>query len=152
MDTDHFEPDAFEPDARLPALHDTPCDFSAGAGYRALRAKAIRQLRCQLRDWDGVPAVHTTGTPCLVAASERAKLHDSLDLLQRAGEDVPSWLYRTEPLVRTTDATAGVSAKVSLVGLLADITRVLAWFDAAPGPLRADATDAGDDARARVLV
>jgi hypothetical protein len=147
MDTGHFEPDA-----RLPALHDTPCDSSAGSGYTALRAEAIRQLRCQLGAWACVPAVHPTGTPCLVAASERAKLHASLDLLRRAGEEVPSWLYRTEPLVRTTDAAGGISAKVSLVSLLADITRVLAWFDAAPGPLGADATVAGDDARARVLV
>jgi hypothetical protein len=156
MDTQHFELLA----KLTPTLRDTGGDFGVRAGQLALRSEALRQLRGQLREWQRVPAMHTTGTPCLVVASERAKLHDSLDLLRTAGEDVPSWLYQRGSLVRTTNAAGGIAAGVSLVSLLADITRVLAWFDAAPRPLGAglasgraglgaDADGTGDDAGAR---
>jgi hypothetical protein len=152
MDTQHFELLA----KLTPTLHDTGCDFGVRAGQLALRAEALRQLRGQLREWQRVPAMLTTGTPCLVVASEWAKLHDSLDLLRTAGEEVPSWLYRRGSLVRTTNAAGGIAAGVSLVSLLADITRVLARFDSAPRPLEAgvapehprlgpDAAIAGDD-------
>jgi hypothetical protein len=157
MDIDHFEP----PARPTPPQHETDSDSSARAGRRALRAGALRQLLWQQREWERVLAAHTTGTPCLVAASERANLHDSLDLLRQAREDVPSWLYGRGSLVRTTDAAGGIVAEVILVSLLADITRVLAWFDSAPRLLGAsiasahpwvgaDAADAGDDSRARV--
>jgi hypothetical protein len=156
MDNQHFELLA----KHTPTPRDTGCDFGVRAGQLALRAEALRQLRGQLREWQRVPAMHTTGTPCLVVASERAKLHDSLDLLRTAGEDVPLWLYRRGSLVRTTNAASGIAAGVSLVSLLADITQVLAWFDAAPRPLgaglasgraglSADADVTGHDAGAR---
>jgi hypothetical protein len=109
MDIDYFEPGA----RLIPALHDTPCAPTAVAGHGALRAEAIRQVRSQLREWQRVPAMHTTGSPCLVVASERAKLHDSLDLLQRAGEDVPPWLYRQGALVWSMNAASGITAGVS---------------------------------------
>ena len=125
MDTQHFELLA----KHTPTLRDTGCDFGVRAGPLGLRAEALRQWRGQLREWQRVPAMHTTGTPCLVVASERAKLHDSLDLLRTAGEDVPLWLYRRGSLVWTTNTAGGIAAGVSLVSLLADITRVLAWFD-----------------------
>jgi hypothetical protein len=145
MDTQHFELLA----KLTPTLRDTGGDFGVRAGQLALRSEALRQLRRQLREWQRIPAMHTTGTPCLVVASERAKLHDSLDLLQRAGEDVPPWLYRQGSLVWSMNAASGITAGVSLVNLLADITRVLAWFDAAPSPLGADADVVGDDGSAR---
>ena len=72
------------------------------------------------------------GTPCLIAATERAKLNDSLDLLQEAGEDVPPQLYRRGSLQRITDAARGATAGVSVARLVADIDQVLAWFDPEP--------------------
>jgi hypothetical protein len=156
MDTDHFKSLA----PRTPARPDTGCDSGVGAGRGALRAEALRQLRWQQREWERVLAAHPTGTPCLVAASQWAGLTDGLELLQQAGEEVPSWLYRRGSLQRITDAAGGTTTGVSVAGLLAAITRVLAWFDSAPGPLgagvvsehlwvRADADGAGDDAGAR---
>ena len=145
MNTEHFESLA-----RLsPALHDTEGHFNARPSQGALRAEALRQLRWQLREWQRVSAMHATGTPGLVVASERAKIHDSLDLLQRAREDVLSWFCRRGALVWTTNAAGGIAAGVSLVSLLADLTRVLAWFDAEPA-LGADAVVAGGDWSARV--
>ena len=69
------------------------------------------------------------GTPCLVAPSARVRFHESLDLLRKAGEDVPAWLYRRGSLVRTRDAAGGTTVGVSLVSLLADVARVLEWVD-----------------------
>ena len=98
----------------------------------ALRAEALRQFRWQRQQWEDLPATHVPGTPCLLAATERAKFTDSLALLQEAGEDVPPQLAPRGSLVRTSDAAGGPRASVSVVGLLADIDRVLAWFEPEP--------------------
>ena len=147
MDTDHFKPLA-----RLtPAWHNTGCDSGVGVCHGARRSEALRQLRWQQQEWERVLAAHTAGTPCLVAASQWAGLTDGLDLLRQAGEDVPSWLYRRGSLQRITDAAGGTTMGVSVAGLLAAITQVLAWFDSAPGPIGADADVAGDHSGAREL-
>jgi hypothetical protein len=147
MDTDHFKPLA-----RLtPAWHDTGCDSGVGVCHAARRAEALRQLRWQQQEWERVLAAHIPGSPCLVAASQWAGLTDGLDLLRQAGEDVPSRLYRRGSLQRITDAAGGTTMGVSVAGLLAAITQVLAWFDSAPGPIGADADVAGDHSGAREL-
>jgi hypothetical protein len=147
MDTDHFKPLA-----RLtPAWHDTGCDSGVGVCHGARRAEALRQLRWQQQEWERVLAAHIPGSPCLVAASQWAGLTDGLDLLRHAGEDVPSRLYRRGSLQRITDAAGGTTMGVSVAGLLAAITQVLAWFDSAPGPIGADADVAGDHSGAREL-
>jgi hypothetical protein len=87
-------------------------------------------LRWQQQEWERRLAAHTAGMRCLVAPRERARFHESLDVRRKAGEDVPSWLYRRGSLVRTTDAAGNATAGVSVVSLLADVTRVLEWFDA----------------------
>ncbi len=97
----------------------------------ALRAEAVRQLHWQQQTGERRLASHPPGQPCLVPLAERALLHESLDLLRHAGEPVPSCLYRRGSLMRTTDATGMVRVGVSLASLLADITRALAWLDAA---------------------
>jgi hypothetical protein len=78
---------------------------------------------------------HAPGTPCLIAADNRAGLNNGLDLLREAGENVPPRLYQRGSLVRTTNAAEGAMGSVSLASLLADITRVLAWFDPEPSAL-----------------
>jgi hypothetical protein len=98
----------------------------------ALRAEALRQLRWQQGEWARILATHPPGTPCRVAAVERARIIDSLVLLQEAGEDIPRSLFPCGSRVRPTDAARGSRASVSVNGLLADIARVLAWFDAEP--------------------
>ena len=98
----------------------------------ALRAEALRQLRWQQEEWARILATHTPGTPCRIASTERAWIIDSLVLLQEAGEDIPRSLFPCGSHVRPTDAARGNSACVSVNGLLADIARVLAWFDAEP--------------------
>jgi hypothetical protein len=108
---------------------DAPPDPGSPHEAAALRAEALRQLRWQQQEWQRRLAAHRPGTPCLVAPRERARFHESLDLLRKAGEDVPSWLYRSGSLVRTTDAAGSAAAGVSVVSLLADVTRVLERFD-----------------------
>ena len=49
-----------------------------------------------------------------------------------AGEDVPDHLYPRASLVHGTDAAGVPGVRVGLAGLVADITRVLAWFNAEP--------------------
>src|SRR5215212_280913 len=58
----------------------------------ALRAEALRQLRWQQGEWARILATHPPGTPCRIAAIERARISDSLVLLQEAGEDIPKSL------------------------------------------------------------
>ncbi|MCD6032224.1 MAG: hypothetical protein K0S78_4406 [Thermomicrobiales bacterium] len=122
MDSDCSDP--------LTPTHD---DALPGPGMRTtkalLRAEALRQLHWQQRAWRRVLAAHAPGTPCLIGATERAGIHDALDLLRAAGEDVPARLYHRGSLVRTTDAASGVPAEVRLAGLLVDLDRVLAWLD-----------------------
>jgi hypothetical protein len=113
------------------ARHDVHPGPNFCAGNALLRTEALRQLHWQQRDWARILATHVTGTPCLVASTDRAGLNDGLDLLRAAGEEVPARLYRRGSLVRTMDAAGSIAAGVSLVSLLADITRVLEWFDAA---------------------
>jgi hypothetical protein len=74
-------------------------------------------------------AAHSPGAPCLVAPSERARFLAGLDLLRKAGKGVPPWLYRWGSHVPTTDAAGSTASGVSLMRLLADIARALAWFD-----------------------
>jgi hypothetical protein len=121
--------DSERSDPLTPAHDDPPPASGVGTTKALLRAEALRQLHWQQRAWERVLAAHAPGTPCLITATERAGIHDGLDLLRAAGEDVPSRLYRRESLVRTTDAASGVPAGVRLTGLLADLDRVLAWFD-----------------------
>jgi hypothetical protein len=116
-------------DTETPAHDDAPPGPDVRTSKVLLRAEALRQLHWQQRAWARVLAAHTPGTPCLIASTERAGLHDGLDLLRAAGEDVPSRLYHHGSLVRTTDAARGVPAGVSLAGLLADLDRVLERFD-----------------------
>jgi hypothetical protein len=109
MDTEHFAPLA-----RLtPSLHDA----RPGSGFRevnaALRAEALRQLHLQQREWAGTLTTHSPGTSGLVGPAARAGLTDGLDVLRQAGG----------------------TARVQLADLLADITRVLPWFDSAPSAL-----------------
>ena len=118
-------------DTLTPAHDDPPPGPGVRTTKALLRAEALRQLHWQQRAWARVLAAHVPGTPCRIAATERAGIRDGLDLLQAAGEDVPSRLYHRESLVRTTNAASGVPAGVSLAGLLADLDRVLAWFDPA---------------------
>ena len=116
-------------DPVTPAHDDPPPTSGLDTRNVLLRAEALRQLHWQQRAWARVLAAHAPGTPCLIASTERAGLHDGLDLLRAAGDDVPSRLYHRGSLVRTTDAARGVPAGVSLAGLLADLDRVLARFD-----------------------
>jgi hypothetical protein len=102
-----------------------------GTVNATLRTEALRQLRWQQREWTRILA---TQAPDLIAAAARAGFTDGLDLLRKAGEDVPSWLYRRGALVETWGATA----RVALTKLLADLTQVLAWFD--PEPSAGDQT------------
>jgi hypothetical protein len=95
----------------------------------ALRAEALRQLRWQQGQWARILATHPPGTPCRVAATEQARIIDSLVLLQEAGEDIPRSLFPCGSRVRPTDAAQEVPAGVSLAGLLANLDRVLEWFD-----------------------
>ena len=73
---------------------------------------------------------HEPGTPCLVASADRAGLHNGLDLLRRAGEDVPSRFYRRGAYVPTSAGGSATSVRVS--DLLVDITQALRWFDCEP--------------------
>jgi hypothetical protein len=95
-----------------------------------LRAEALRQLRWQQGVWMSVLTAHAPGTPCLVASTDRAGLHNGLDLLRQAGEDVPSRFYRREAYVQTTAGGTAMSVRVS--DLLVDITQALRWFDSEP--------------------
>jgi hypothetical protein len=72
---------------------------------------------------------HAPGTPCLVASADRTGLHDGLDLLREAGEEVPARLYRRGSRVRGPAAAGGTTANVSLSGLVAEITQALELFD-----------------------
>jgi hypothetical protein len=158
MDTNHFEPLA-----RLtPALHDTSCDSGVRARHGALWAEALRQLRWQQRALARTLITHTPGTPRLVVPAARAGLTDGPDLLRQAGEDVPSWFDQGRSLLWTVGA-ARRTESVRLADLLADLTRVLTWFDSALRPLEAgvasehprlgpDAAIAGDDSGAREQV
>ncbi|HKG29096.1 MAG TPA: hypothetical protein VKB01_08175, partial [Thermomicrobiales bacterium] len=74
-------------------------------------------------------AAHPPGTPCLVPAAHRAGLDDCLDLLREAGEHIPSWLHQQRSIVRATNGAGGITGTVKLANLVADISRVLAWFD-----------------------
>ena len=94
-----------------------------------LRAEALRRARWQTGEWERLLASHLPGTPCLIACNEWAKIVDCLDLLREAGEEIPTHLYPRGSLVRSTDPARGMSASVSVAGLLANITRVLAWYD-----------------------
>jgi hypothetical protein len=111
-------------------------DARSGPGFRkdtvVPRAEALRRLHWQQRKWARILATHGLGTPCLVAPAERARLNDTLDLLQEAGEHVPARFYRRESLARAMEEASGTTASVSLAELLADITQVLAWFDPEP--------------------
>jgi hypothetical protein len=72
---------------------------------------------------------HALGTPCLVAFADRTGLHDGLDLLREAREEVPARLSRRRSRVRCPDAAGGTAANVSLAALLVGITQALQWFD-----------------------
>ena len=98
----------------------------------ALRAEALRQLRWQQRHWVRLLAMHVLGTPCLIDPDQRAALSNGLDLLREAGEDVPPRFYQRGSRARTMNVAGGATGTVRLAGLLADITRVLAWFDPEP--------------------
>ncbi len=115
-------------DTFTPARHDA----HAGPGFRQvnamLRAEALRQLHWQQRDWMRILATHAPGTPCLVAAADRAGLNDGLDLLRAAGEEVPARFYRRGSLVRSPDAARGTAVSMGLAGLVAGITQALEWF------------------------
>lgn len=115
----------------MPAHDDPPPGPGVCPNKVLLRAEALRQLHWQQRAWVRVLAAHAPGTPCLIASTERAGLHDALDLLREVGEDVPSRLYSRGSLVRTIDAARGVLTEMSLAGLLADLDRVLEHFDPA---------------------
>jgi hypothetical protein len=95
-----------------------------------LRAEALGQLRWQQGVWMRLLTAHASGTPCLVDSAERARLHTSLDMLQRAGEDVPLRFYRHGACVPATAGSTATSERVA--DLLVDITQVLRWFDAEP--------------------
>jgi hypothetical protein len=116
-------------DTLTPARHDA----HAAPGFRRdnalLRAEALRQLHWQQWDWMRILATHAPGTPCLVAAADRAGLNDGLDLLREAGEAVPARFYRRGSLVRSPDAARGTAVSMGLAGLLAGITQALEWFD-----------------------
>jgi hypothetical protein len=116
------------------STHRLPAPSKQGVGTRpaALRAEALCQLRWQQAVWERQLAAHHLGTPSLVPRAERAGLNHALELLREAGEEVPSWLYQHGSLVRTTDAMGRTQVSVSLARLVADITRVLEWFDPEP--------------------
>ena len=94
-----------------------------------LRAEALHQLRWQQQEWQRILATHPAGTPCLVAPADRAGLNDGLDLLRKAGEDVPQRFYQRGSLVQLSGVARGTTAGVNLAGLLAAITRAIDWFD-----------------------
>ena len=95
----------------------------------ALRDEAVRQLRWQQQHWERLLARHPPGTPCVVPLAERITLHDSLDLLRQAGEDIPERLYHRGSLIRGTDAAGNATVGVSLASLLTHVSRVLEWVD-----------------------
>lgn len=113
------------------ADHHAPPDRSCHEDPAVLRAEALRQLRWQQGVWTRILTTHAPGTPCLVASTDRAGLYNGLDLLRRAGEDVPSRFYRRGAYVPTTAGGTATSVRVS--DLLVDITQALRWFDPEPG-------------------
>jgi hypothetical protein len=123
MPTDHFQTPTL-------AHHHAPPGRIRREDPAMLRAEALRQLRWQQGVWLSILAAHAPGTPCLVAFTESAGLHSGLDLLRRAGEDVPSRFYRRGAYVQTTAGGTATSVRVS--DLLVDITQALRWFDSEP--------------------
>jgi len=101
----------------------------------ALRAEALRQLHWQQREWERHLAMHPPGAPCLISLVHRAGLNNGLDLLREAGEHIPPWLRQRGSIVRTTNVAGGATGTVRLASLVADIARVLAWFDPEPRAL-----------------
>jgi len=114
---------------RIDISSSAPPASTIGQVNTALRAEALRQLHWQQREWECRLAAHPPGTPCLVPAAHRAGLDDCLDLLREAGEHIPSWLHQQRSIVRATNGAGGITGTVKLANLVADISRVLAWFD-----------------------
>jgi hypothetical protein len=108
---------------------DAPLGLTFGDVNAALRAEALRQLHWQQQEWERRLATHPPDAPCLVPRAHRAGLDDGLDLLREAGEYIPPWLHRRGSIVRSTNVAGGVTGTMSLTNLVADISRVLAWFD-----------------------
>ena len=93
------------------------CAGSSGSGRAAsprTHPASPIQARHRRQNWSPPLIV-------LVASADRAELNDALGVLREAGEDVPARLSRR-----------GSLASVSLADLVADITRVRAWFDPEP--------------------
>jgi hypothetical protein len=87
MNTEHVESLA-----RLtPALHDTDCDFSARGSLRAVRAKAVRQVRWVQRACSRTLTPHTPDASGPIGSTARARRTDGTDGLRQMGEDIPSW-------------------------------------------------------------
>jgi hypothetical protein len=114
-------------------------NLHGGPGFRkvnaALRVEALRQLRWQQREWAHRVATHAPDTTFLIASADRTGLNNVLDLLREAGEDVPPRFYQRGSLILTTNSARGTTGSVRLASLLADIARVLAWFDPEPSAL-----------------
>jgi hypothetical protein len=111
-----------------PDPHGSPALRTTNA---ALRAKALRQLRGQQREWTRLLATHPPSTPPLITIAAPAGFTTGLDLLREAGDAVPSWLYRLGARQRTTVGVSGTT-RVSLTVLLADLTKALALLDPSP--------------------
>lgn len=86
----------------------------------------LQQLETALGTWQA-PRRYLT------SVRNRDRLNCSLDLLTRAGEDVPLWLYKRGPLypgaLRNTKTGRFVDA-VSLASVLGKITEARELFDA----------------------
>ena len=105
-----------------------------------LRHQALGDLRDLQRTLEMSLGTWEAPRRYLTSVHNRNRLNRSLDLLQQAGEDVPSWLYKQGPLypaaLRNTKTGRIVDA-VSLASLLGKITEARELFDAEPtkGPL-----------------
>jgi hypothetical protein len=93
-----------------------------------LRAEALRQLRWQQQQWQQVLAQAPLGSPVLTSRADRDWFHSVLDLLRRAGEEVPQAFYRRGSVVPASRAKGRATASISLTALVADVARVLEVF------------------------
>ena len=98
-----------------------------------LRAQAIAGLRDLQRDLERSPKRCSNAPRYLTPVGNRDRLNRCLDLLQRAGEDVPPWLYKRGPVYpgALRNAKTGLPLDtVSLASLLGKVMEARDLFDA----------------------
>ena len=105
-----------------------------------LRTEALRQLRWQQQQWQQIIAQAPPGAPVLASPEARTWFHSCLDMLRDAGEEVPQALYRHGSIISARPQEGRKTASISLTALVADVSRVLAYFT--------DEADAEPDAAA----